>query len=189
MNLEGKGESPQYQEIRSPPVPVQQKHHQPLTQSAFSKDPFGTFRASLKWRKKKNAVDNGKSIKALMEEVNEVDDDDVFLPSSTITGHQGELKRPTSCGDPFRGTLRGGNSQKECDYRESNNNQLSMKRAAIYAEELTITNDLLYMLEAFKMNSYSVKEMETMFDQWKKKAGAVSCSEEFKEKTKVRNTL
>ena len=39
-----------------------------------------------------------------------------------------------------------------------------------YENELAITNELLQLLEDFKTKSYSVKEMETMFDHWRRKA-------------------
>jgi len=157
---ECKEESPQYQEIRSPPVPVDKATTQ------VSKDPFGTLRASLRWKKKKTVEE-----KPIDEAIEADDDDDVFLPTSSAPGG---LKRAASSGDPF-GTFR----------EKNNNNKAHVKSAALYAEELAVTNELLAMLDKFKTNSYSVKEMESMFEQWKKKAGAVATSEEFKAKTKV----
>ncbi len=74
------------------------------------------------------------------------DSDDVFLPSK----------------DPF-GTLRA-NAAVAKDYRSSGDKKESLDR------ELAVTNELLQLLEDFKSKSYSVKEMEAMFDHWRRKA-------------------
>ena len=78
------------------------------------------------------------------------DDDDVFLPPATVA-------------DPF-GTLRANKAiLAGSDYRDS-------KKKNGYASELAITNELLSLLEDFRTKSYSVKEMENMFDQWRRRA-------------------
>jgi hypothetical protein len=152
-----KGESPQYHEIKSPP------------QTA---DPFGTMRASNNNR--------ARSIEA------QTDDDDVFLPTATIAKD-----------DPF-GTLRANramgmfNNNNECtparqqqqqlDYRGEQEEKNSRNGGAGYENELAITNELLYLLEEFKNKSYTVKEMEVMFDKWRRKAAIY----DFPDKSKVK---
>ena len=123
-------ESPQYQEIKTPPRPV------------LPKDPFGTMKAAS--TQKRDYPD---------------DLDDVFLPVTKVN-------------DKF-GTLRANDlATKQADYREN-----GKKSGFGYETELAVTNDLLNLLEEFRTKSYSVKEMEIMFDHWRRKASVASVNE------------
>lgn len=150
-----KHESPEYYEIKSPP----------LVQVA---DPFGTMRAS----KRRGMVE---------PKTANMDDDDVFLPvgvrSQTAT-------LPSQ--DPF-GTLRANKAmqnqnkrEQQLDYRST---ESQMRTKSGPENELEITNELLNLLEDFKTKNYSVKEMEVMFDKWRRKAAIY----ELPEKNKVQN--
>ena len=52
----------------------------------------------------------------------------------------------------------------------SHNTNSSIDNSASYENELALTNELLMLLDDFRNKSYSVKEMEAMFDTWRKKA-------------------
>ena len=149
-----KPESPEYAEIKSPPRRV-------LNQ----KDPFGTLRAS----KRSNSG---------REDALKMDDDDVFLPAANSSFNNNNL-------DKF-GTMRASRSmngkvnKSAVDYREKNGEETA---AVGYENELAITNELLQLLEDFKTKSYSVKEMETMFDHWRRKAAVYDVPR----RSKVRN--
>ena len=116
-----------------------------------NKDPFGTMRAA----RSRKPIDSA------------LEDDDVFLPPTSKSTKASQTKPK----DPF-GTLRankalsGGNKKMDpVDYRGA----LEEKKNNV-ENELAITNELLQLLEDFKTKNYSVKDMETMFDQWRRKA-------------------
>ena len=44
------------------------------------------------------------------------------------------------------------------------------------SEDLIITDELLQLLEDFKTNSYSMKEMEMLFENWRRKAAIYETS-------------
>ncbi len=106
MPLKKKKESPQYQEIKSPPI---------------AKDPFGTMRASKRVvRNKKDSVE--------LEDL-----DDVFLPC-----------------------------------QKAENADKAKEKA--YDLELTLTNELLQLIEDYKTSKISLKEFEIRLEQWRGKA-------------------
>ena len=133
-------DSPKYHEIKAPSAPAE--------------DPFGTMRAAARLLK-----DDEYS-------------DEVFLPSEESDASN---VRKSKDDDPF-GTLRANRairmlnekrsvvSQQQMDYRGD------LQKASGYENELAVTNELLCLLEDFKNKSYSVKEMEVMFDKWRRKA-------------------
>ena len=86
------------------------------------------------------------------------------------------ILKSCSADDPF-GTLRANKALAA----QANNKNLDYRnvpgRADTFAgtipgleNELAITNELLVMLDEFKTRPCSVKEMETRFDQWRRKA-------------------
>ena len=100
------------------------------------------------------------------------EDDDVF-PSERRSA---AILKSCSADDPF-GTLRANKALAA----QANNKNLDYRnvpgRADTFAgtipgleNELAITNELLVMLDEFKTRPCSVKEMETRFDQWRRKA-------------------
>ncbi len=152
-----------------------------LKQSKSNMDPFGTMRASARAAEWVGSGGRARSVDSA-----QLDDDDVFLPSTNAEGPDAAVASSTMPKDDPFGTLRastalrmaGGNNN--LDYRgeqpcgENNNGG--------YENELAITNELLYLLEEFKTKSYTVKEMESLFDKWRKKAAIY----DFPDKTKVK---
>ena len=154
-------ESPDYYEIKSPPVQVA--------------DPFGTMRASKR--------------RGYVEPKSTLDDDDVFLPSGHEVNNQKTMTTTSTipAQDPF-GTLRANRAmhgqnkareqqQQQMDYRSGS--QID-KISGAENNELEVTNELLNLLEDFKTKNYSVKEMEVMFDQWRRKAAIYEAPEKNK---------
>ncbi len=86
--------------------------------------------------------------------------DDVFLPKQH---------------DPF-GTLKAMCNKNNMDYKDS-------PAKINYSKELEITSELLTLLEDFRTKSFTVKEMETLFNTWRKKAALCSVPEKAKVKT------
>ena len=142
---------PKYHEIKAP-------------SAAPAEDPFGTMRAAARLLR------------------DDEDSDEVFLPSEE--SDVSNVKK--SKDDPF-GTLRANRairmlnekrsvvSQQQMDYRGD------LQKVAGYENELAVTNELLCLLEDFKNKSYTVKEMEVMFDKWRRKAAIY----DFPERAKV----
>ena len=134
-------DAPTYQEPISPPKAVQT-------------DPFGTLRASFK----------GQKINGTKCQQENENDDDVFLPASKSNSQE----------DPF-GTFKANSALTHTsadalvDYREGNI-AVSGNGLNRFESELAITNELLQLLEEFKNNPCSLKDMELRFEQWRRKA-------------------
>ena len=147
-------DSPKYHEIKSPCAPA-------------AKDPFGTMRAASRLPK-------------------EEEDDDVFLPSSDSAVDADASKVKRSKEDPF-GTLRANkairmlNEKRSVPSQEQRDYRGDLQKVAGYENELAITNELLCLLEDFKNKSYTVKEMEVLFDKWRRRAAIY----DFPDKAKV----
>ena len=86
------------------------------------------------------------------------------------------------------GTMRASDAiaarKKMEDYRRTEGGDRSLN------DELRITDDLLNLLDDFRNNPYSAKEMETKFDEWRRKAAGSNCNLQLgtkKSKDKVSN--
>ena len=154
---QGEKESLKYHEIKS-------------ASASAANDPFGTMRAAPRLPK-------------------EDEDDDVFLPSeSTSDPNSTKIKRSKE--DPF-GTLRANkairmlNEKRSAVSQEQRDYRGDLQKVTGYENELAITNELLCLLEDFKNKSYTVKEMEVMFDKWRRRAAIY----DFPDKAKVKVPL
>ena len=116
----------------------------------------------------------------------EEEDDDVFLPSSDSAVDADASKVKRSKEDPF-GTLRANkairmlNEKRSVPSQEQRDYRGDLQKVAGYENELAITNELLCLLEDFKNKSYTVKEMEVLFDKWRRRAAIY----DFPDKAKV----
>ena len=151
---QGRDDSPKYHEIKSP-------------NATAAKDPFGTMRAASRLPR-------------------EDEDDDVFLPSeSAVDPDASKVKKSKE--DPF-GTLRANkairmlNEKRSVVGQEQRDYRGDLQKVTGYENELAITNELLCLLEDFKSKSYTVKEMEVMFDKWRRRAAIY----DFPDKAKVK---
>ena len=130
-------------QIPPPPRPVHEK-----IQNNGNSDPFGTLKASKKITEKPDKV---------LDDMEE-GDDDVFITNTVNEDKFGTLKA-----NKVMNSMR--NEQLQ-DYRASNNKpDLGQS-----TDDLTITDELLKLLEDFQKKSYSAKEMEMLFESWKRKA-------------------
>ena len=108
-------------------------------------DPFGTMKASSKTSHSLTMTDF------------EQEDDEVFIGP----------------GDKF-GTLKANKAiiarEEPMDYRQSKNPSGISGSNSSNNDELAITDELLKLLEDFQTQNYAPKEMEMLFDSWKRKA-------------------
>ena len=136
-----------YQEIRDP----QARH-----------DPFGTMRASKARRSLKEKTlpaafgnENGK-------ERLYVNDPFGTLRASRANSVPKSLSSEASNDDVFSPPVETQSKTNRTDYRGIPNDESS--------DNLAVTEELLELLEDFKHKSYTVKEMEIMFENWRRKA-------------------
>ena len=119
--------------------------------------------------------------------------DDVFLPEGSSSDPAAvTVPRSGSKEDPF-GTMRASQAVA-ADYREQQQQHQGQqqKRKSLlplrsYESELAITNELLALLESFRTKKHSVKEMETMFDAWRRKAEVYDAQNKAKVKKMKQN--
>ena len=141
-------------------------HHSSLTTVPNDpSDPFGTLRA--------NKAINNRVTKSLIEREEE-----------------------TRQKQPLKMAVISNKEKHLIDYRgiPASNQDSSGTAGAIssgISEDLVITDELLQLLEDFKTNSYSMKEMEMLFENWRRKAAIYETSGSDKDEvlSKVRNTL
>lgn len=150
-------DSPKYHEIKSP-------------SASAARDPFGTMRAASRRPK-------------------DDEDDDVFLPSESAVDRDADApKVKKSKEDPF-GTLRANkairmlNEKRSVASQEQRDYRGDLQKVTGYENELAVTNELLCLLEDFKNKSYTVKEMEIMFDKWRRRAAIYDFPDKAKVKT------
>ncbi|XP_059091357.1 uncharacterized protein LOC131886916 isoform X1 [Tigriopus californicus] len=117
------------------------------------KDPYGTMRAN-------SGRDCRKILEEEEEDSNHQNEDDVFLPP---------INKSSSADDPF-GTLRANRALHKTESAWMDYRGCSEAKPGSIEDELAVTNELLQMLEDFKTKSLSLKEMEIMFDNWRRKA-------------------
>ena len=158
------------------------KHHEPnlITKSVpNNKDPYGTMRAEKKLATPPLAVDtvlnstfNGqKGTKEAFEtdvDLDELGDDDVFVTGNGNPDKFGTFKANKAINSNLQ-------QENRMDYREtkgakSDNNGSSTNGNNQASEELAITDEFLKLLEDFQSKNYSTKEMEMLFENWKRKA-------------------
>lgn len=132
-----------YQEIASPPP-----------QQPQSIDPFGTLRASKARRSFKEKPSQQP------EERLYVNDPFGTMRAARANSVPKSFSSEASNDDVFTS-----------DASESNRNDYrGISESQTDDDQLTATNELLDLLEDFKKKSYSVKEMEIMFENWRRKA-------------------
>ena len=144
-----------------------------------NKDPYGTMRALKKLATPPLAVDtvlnstyNGqKGTKENFEtdvDLDELGDDDVFVTGNGNPDKFGTFKANKAINSNLQ-------QENRMDYREtkgakSDNNGSGTNGNNQASEELAITDEFLKLLEDFQSKNYSTKEMEMLFENWKRKA-------------------
>jgi hypothetical protein len=166
-------------QVPPPPRPVLAKKPSPKENSRpeNSSDPYGTLRASKNLVKK---VSKPNLENPTLDEIYSSGDDDVF--------HQDSHKNNNN-NDPF-GTLKAANRvvnrphpsptsrDKMDDYRSTTLPRANQPPpSSMYSgenhlsrDEVGLADELLKILDDFQKKSYTAKEMEDMFDNWRKKA-------------------
>lgn len=133
-----------------------------------SKDPYGTLRASKRLVQTTKADSHHHQVSSYVHKSEE--DDDVFAAASN--------------NDPF-GTLKANKPlnkprpTEQVDYRGVPPEFNQANGQGRINEDLAITDELLQLLEDFQSKSYSVKEMEMLFESWRRKAAIVDGKTDF----------
>ena len=117
-------------------------------------DPFGTFRASKSRRSFKE--------KSATSERVYVNDPFGTLRASRANSAPKSFSSEASTNDDVF-TNNENEQTIRSDYRGNNSNSSN-------SDSLAVTNELLDLLEDFKKKSFSVKEMEILFENWRRKA-------------------
>ena len=156
-------------QIPPPPRPVHEKP--PKKEIIDNDDPFGTLKAAKKITEKPVATEK---INNVNNEDMEVGDDDVFL-SNSIT-KENDDKFGTLKANKVMNSMR----QEQLDYRATSNKKSDVGFGGLVGggngsstlpnDDLIITDELLTLLEDFQKKNYSAKEMEMLFESWKRKA-------------------
>jgi ankyrin repeat protein len=162
-------------QIPPPPRPVHvrqsQHHHQELQ----------TFRASLSSTTKTSTISH-----------QDFDlDDEVFavtVPQNNINNRNDKFGTLKATKAIHKSGVKD-SSRMMLDYRDSTTNSSNCPQGAAQGDqqhsELAITDELLKLLEDFQSKSYSVKEIEVLFNNWKRRA---SVFEDAAEKEPIEQT-
>lgn len=165
-------------QVPPPPRPVLARKPappEPQPSSKQAQDPFGTLRASKSLTK---VVAANKKVENFCRESNlesaDDDDDDVFH-SETTTRPMPNLDN----NDKF-GTLRAANravnrphpspTSAMDDYRSTTLPRTQPSGDQLTRDEVRLADELLKILDEFQKKSYSAKEMEEIFENWRKRA-------------------
>ena len=164
-------------QVPPPPRPVLARkpvQPEPKPSSKPAQDPFGTLRASKNLTKVAAAVKVENLVREPSLESADDDDDDVF--------HKETVTRPVlnlDNNDRF-GTLRAANrvvnrphpspTSAMDDYRSTTLPRTQPSGDQLTRDEVRLADELLKILDEFQKKSYSAKEMEEIFENWRKRA-------------------
>ena len=171
-------------QIPPPPRPVLHRKPSPIEITKPKTDPYGTLRAPKSLVK----ISSSRKPETLDRDSNEnytSEDDDVFLHKENPTQNNNNNNNNS---DRF-GTLKAANRvvnrpqpsptmSRMDDYRSTtlprchqmNNSGNFSSENHLTRDEVGLADELLRILDDFQKNSYSAKEMEDMFENWRRKA-------------------
>lgn len=155
-----------YQEIRDPQM---------------RNDPFGTLRASKARRSMKEKTPPTMYGNEAAKERLYVNDPFGTLRASRANSVPKSMSSEVSNDDVFNPPEESPQKTNRTDYRGIPNDESS--------DNLAVTEELLELLEDFKQKSYTVKEMEILFENWRRKASLPEHSKDEPEKKSSKSDL